>query len=72
MPGPFELATKIAVKEIIENHTTKSKFGAFLSDEATDDLVAEIYDLIVMSRNLKSTGDKLLSGGLNVNESKSR
>lgn len=64
MPGPFELATKIAIKEIIENHTTASKFGAFLSEEATADLISEIYDLIVMSRNLKSAGDKIIAGNM--------
>jgi len=66
MLGPFELATKTAVKEIIENHTTESKFGAFLSDDAKNDIIAEVYELIMMSRKLKTAGDKLLAEGLNT------
>ena len=64
MAGPFEIATKVAIKEIIQNHTTESKFGAFLSEEALNGAVSELYDLVVTSRNLKASGDKLLAGGL--------
>ena len=63
MAGPFEIATKVAIKEIIENHTAESKFGAFLSDESLNNVVGELFDLIVTSRNLKASGDKLLAGG---------
>lgn len=70
MPGPFELATKVAIKEIIENNTTSSKFGAFLSADAACDLVDEIYQLVVMSRKLKDAGDRLLSGDLEPRENK--
>ena len=47
--GIFEKVTKLAIRDI-------------LSKEDSEDLVADIFQLILNSRQLKSSGDKFLSG----------
>ncbi|MCX6110979.1 MAG: hypothetical protein NTZ90_15395 [Proteobacteria bacterium] len=63
MAGAFEAATKTALEEMIQAHAQASKFGYILSPDGLQDLVAEIYGLIVTSRSLKAAGDRLMSGG---------
>jgi len=63
MAGAFEGATKVAIEEMIQAHAQASKFGYILSAESLQDLVGEIYGLIVTSRSLKAAGDRLMSGG---------
>ena len=58
----FETATKVAIREIIENHAKPGKFGYFLSEDGVLGLTSEIYELVVTSRSLKSAGDRMLSG----------
>ena len=61
MTKVFETATKVAIREIIENHAKPGKFGYFLSEDQLGSLTAEIYELILTSRSLKSAGDRILS-----------
>lgn len=63
MPGPFEIATKAALKELIEKHVQESKFGAFISPRGQSDLIDDVYELILTSRQLKSAGDRMLGQG---------
>ena len=63
MPGPFEIATKAALKELIDKHVQESKFGSFLSPHGQSELINDVYELILNSRQLKSVGDRML--GLN-------
>jgi putative AlgH/UPF0301 family transcriptional regulator len=63
MPGPFEGATRAAIEELIQNHAQESKFGLILTRDSFQDLVGDLYALLVTSRSLKAAGDRLLSGG---------
>jgi hypothetical protein len=62
MANVFETATKVAIREILENHAKPGKFGYFLSEDALNLVTAELFDLVETSRSLKSAGDKFLSG----------
>ena len=62
MASPFEIATKIAIKEMVENHSSKSKFGVFMTEENINTLVAELFQLVLTSRSLKANGDRIISG----------
>lgn len=62
MANVFETATKVAIREILENHAKPGKFGYFLSEDALILVTAELFDLVETSRSLKSAGDKFLSG----------
>ena len=53
MASPFEIATKIAIKEMVENHSSKSKFGVFMTEENINTLVAELFQLVLTSRSLR-------------------
>jgi len=64
MAGPFEIATKAALKEMIDKHVQESKFGSFLSPRAQSDLIQDVYDLILTSRQLKSVGDRMLGNAV--------
>ena len=63
MKSPFEDATKVALEEIILEHTEKSKFGFFLTRESVTDLTEDLFKLFKTSRSLKAAGDRLLQGG---------
>ncbi len=60
--GIFEKVTKLAIRDILSKYTCESKYGLILSKEDSEDLVADIFQLILNSRQLKSSGDKFLSG----------
>ena len=60
--GIFEKITKVAIRDILSKYTCESKYGLILSQEDSEDLVADIFQLILNSRELKSSGDKFLSG----------
>ena len=64
MAKVFETATKVAIREILENHAKPGKFGYFLSEDAMNLATAELFDLVETSRSLKSAGDRFLSGSL--------
>ena len=59
--GTFESVTKVAISEIINNHTRESKFGHLISPEEFEGLVNDLFSLLAMSRSLKSAGDKMLA-----------
>ena len=62
MSKVFEAATKVAIREILENHTQSSKFGYFLSEDSLASATNELFELMATSRSLKAAGDKFLSG----------
>jgi hypothetical protein len=61
MAGPFEVATRAAIEELILMHAQQSKFGYILTHEGTQDLVDGLYDLLLTSRSLKSAGDRFMA-----------
>jgi len=61
--SPFESVTKIAIEEIIQKNASESKFGYILSKDAFHELAEDIFQLMQMSRSLKSSGDTLLKSG---------
>ncbi|MEI8025581.1 MAG: hypothetical protein WCI18_04450 [Pseudomonadota bacterium] len=61
MSKVFETATKVAIREILENHTQTSKFGYFLSEESLSAAADDLFELIATSRTLKEAGDRFLS-----------
>ncbi len=63
MAGAFEGATRAAIAEIIQNRSQTSKFGLLLTEEAFEEVVGDLFDLLQTSRTLKATGDRMLSGG---------
>ena len=60
----FETATKVAIREILENHTQTSKFGYFLSEDSLTAAAEDLFELIETSRTLKAAGDRYLSSQL--------
>ena len=66
MAGAFEFATRAAIDELIQTHAQSSKFGFVLTEEGFRDLSDALFDLLVTSRNLKSAGDRLMSGGRGI------
>ena len=62
--GPFEVATRAAIEELIQMHAQSSKFGYILTHDGTRELVDSLYDLLLTSRSLKSAGDKFMTGGV--------
>jgi hypothetical protein len=61
MPSTFELATRTAIREIIEKHVGESKFGFVMTHEGLSDLCDELLNLLVTSRNLKAAGDRFIA-----------
>ncbi len=61
MSKVFETATKVAIREILENHTQASKFGYFLSEDSLSAAADDLFELIATSRTLKEAGDRFLS-----------
>ncbi len=59
MAGPFEIATKAALDEIVRRHGQPSKYGAFYSEEALQRLNEELFELLMTSRTLKQAGDRV-------------
>ena len=66
MAGAFEFATRAAIEELIQTHAQSSKFGFVLTEDGFRELTDSLYDLLVTSRNLKSDGDRLMSGGRGI------
>lgn len=60
--GIFEKVTKHAIADILSKYMVESKYGLILSKEDERELVSDLYQLILNSRTLKSSGDKFLSG----------
>ncbi len=60
----FENVTKVAIEEMIIGRSQASKFGYILTKENARDLVDDIFNLLLTSRNLKAAGDKMLQGGV--------
>jgi hypothetical protein len=61
--GIFESAARAAIEELVKEQAKPSKFGFFISEEGMNALVENLFAFFETSRNLKSAGDKLLSGG---------
>lgn len=62
MRGLFESVTRVAIEEILKNHTQPSKFGLLVTPESFQELTEDLYNLLVTSRELKSAGDRLVGG----------
>ena len=52
MANPFEIATRAAIEEMIQNHTQSGKFGFILTEASFTDLTEDLYNLILTSRTL--------------------
>ena len=63
MAGHMENITKMALAEMIQNHSKASKFGFILSDEGYRDLIDTLYEFFETSRSLKAAGDRFIMGG---------
>jgi len=59
----FESVTKVALQDIIEGHATSSKFGYIISQESMEELTDALLSFVLMNRNLKEMGDRVISGG---------
>ena len=64
MKSTFETATRFAIEEIIKNAGKETRFGVLMTNGAIEDAIDELYNLFQTSRNLKTRGDQLISGGL--------
>ena len=62
MASPFETVTRVAIKELVEQHARESKFGYILTPEGYEDLCDELFELFMTSRSLKDAGDRFLRG----------
>lgn len=63
MASAFEMATRAAIREIISQHVSESKFGYVMTHESMADICEDIYGLLVTSRNLKTAGDRFIAQG---------
>jgi putative AlgH/UPF0301 family transcriptional regulator len=63
MASAFEIATRSAIEELIQNHAQPSKFGFMLTHDGYRELVGELFELLQTSRSLKAVGDRMLAGG---------
>lgn len=63
MASAFEGATRAAIAELIQTHTQASKFGYVMTHEGFQELVNDLYGLLLNSRSLKAAGDRMLAGG---------
>jgi|OM-RGC.v1.035760129 hypothetical protein len=61
LKNPFDSALKIAIEEIIKNHSTPSRYGHFLTKEDLEKLTEEIANFLKASRDLKEKGTQILS-----------
>ena len=59
----FRIATKQALREIIEDHATQGRFGVVLSDESLEMATERIVDLFEMTLTLRSHTASMLGGG---------
>ena len=64
MKSTFETATRFAIEEIIKNAGKETRFGVLMTNGSVEKAIDELYDLFQTSRNLKSRGDQLISGGV--------
>ncbi len=62
MAGLFETVTRVAIEEILRNHTQSSKFGLLVTPEAFQELTDDLLNLLVTSRELKAAGDRMVGG----------
>jgi hypothetical protein len=72
MAGPFETATRAAIEDLIHSHSKLSKFGMVLTHENAQNLVDDLFQLLLTSRNLKSIGDRMLQTPAPKSEPKAR
>ena len=63
MAGTMENITKMALAEMIQNHSTASRFGYVLSDDGYQGLIDTLYEFFETSRSLKSAGDRMMTQG---------
>lgn len=62
MAGVFETAARAAIEDLIKAHATSSKFGYLLTEDGFGRLTNDLFALLQTSRNLKTAGDRFLSG----------
>ena len=61
--GTFESVTKVALAEIVRTHGQDSKFGLILSEDSFQNMVDDLFNLMLTSRSLKTAGDRFLATG---------
>lgn len=62
MSGTFEGVTRMALEEIVIENSKQSKFGYVLSEEGMQVLVDKLHEFFMVSRNMRSMGEKVLQG----------
>lgn len=70
MQKMFEDVTKMALEEIVLTHSKETKFGLLLTPESYKSLVGRLHEFFLVSRSMKSQGDKLLGPGPEMKQSK--
>lgn len=60
----FQSVARVAVKELLEQHMTASRFGYIVTEEGVDDICEDIVRFLQTSRSLKEAGDRLISQGV--------
>ena len=63
----FRIATKQAIKEIIEAPSEKLQYGLILTDENLEDITDRVVDLFEMTLNLRSRTQELFKDLYNGN-----
>lgn len=63
----FRIATKQAIKEIIESPSEKLQYGLILTDENLEDITDRVVDLFEMTLNLRSRTQELFKDLYNGN-----
>ncbi|MBX9704259.1 MAG: hypothetical protein K2X39_08915 [Silvanigrellaceae bacterium] len=56
----FRSATKQAIREIVENHGSKGKFGFILTDENIDSISDKVVDLFEIALSLRNKSQNIL------------
>ena len=67
MRGLFETVTRVAIEEILRNHTQSSKFGLLVTPEGFQELTDDLYNLLITSRELKAAGDRMIGSAPDSN-----
>jgi tRNA(Ile)-lysidine synthase TilS/MesJ len=60
----FDSIAHVAIKELMEQHLTASRFGYIVTEECLDDICQEIVKFLKTSRSLKEAGDRMIATGL--------
>ena len=63
MASTLENVARVAIKEIITSKANESKFGFVMTHDDLHEICDDLFNLLQTSRNLKTAGDRFISGG---------